>query len=49
MMLDKLLAGSAGLAASVFAIIAGKQAVQQIAAVAHTWAGHISYFSSWSN
>lgn len=49
MLLDKLLAGAYGSAVTVFGLIAGKQAVQHITAVAHQWAGHINYFASWSN
>ena len=49
MMLDKLLGASYSVVVSVFALIAGKQAVLQVSAVAHQWAAHINYFASWSN
>lgn len=49
MIIDKLLGSSYVCVVSVFALIAGKQAVLQVSAVAHQWAAHINYFASWSN
>lgn len=48
-MLDKLFGASYGVVVSVFALIAGKQAVLHVSSVAHQWAAHIEYFASWSN
>ena len=44
MMLERVICAGVGLYASVLALVAGQQAVADVAAVAHRWAAHIEYF-----